>query len=264
MSLLRLALGGLALPLVAGGPVRAEDVPVQYLVDQKALKAAVAGTELTFSLYTDGACSAQVFTANRPVESLVIERLVLVTPKGARKSPKAARLAATLTGVDPEGTMFLQVTGTGITPVGGSCQSQVAVPADFASNVLEAYRAIGDVGQPLFENGWTNKGQGFASAAFLKDSLGIVHLRGTLNGPTGQVAFTLPAGYRPAATLFMSLAVGGVVTGNLLIANTGEVIPFCSVASNCTAAGNGAAGIDGLTFVAEWPYRPTHRRARFL
>jgi hypothetical protein len=240
-----------AFSLVTAVPVRADDVPVQYLVDQKELKAAIAGTELTFSLYADSACSDLLATANLPVESLVIERLALVRPKGAPKPPKAARLATTLTGVDPEGTMYLQVTGTGIAPVGPACQSQLAVPADYAASEQEAYHVIGAAGEPAFQNGWTNRGAEFATAAFLKDSLGFVHLRGTMQGTTGTVAFTLPPGYRPAALLFTSLAVGGVVSGNMLILANGEVMPFCSVAANCTMAGGGAAGLDGLTFLAE-------------
>ena len=47
-------------------------------------------------------------------------------------------------------------------------------------------------------------------------------------GPSGSVAFTLPAGYRPAAMLFTSLPVAGVVSGNMLIAANGEVTPFCN------------------------------------
>jgi hypothetical protein len=124
------------LAVVAAAPVRAEDVPVQYLVDQKPLKEAVAGTELSFALYADSACSALLFTTNLAVESLVIERLSLVRPKGAPKAPKAARLATTLAGVDPEGTMYLQVTGTGITPIGGSCQAQVSVPQALTPRLL--------------------------------------------------------------------------------------------------------------------------------
>lgn len=124
--------------LLAPALVRAEDVPVQYLVDQKPLKEAVAGTELTFSLHADSACSAPIFTANLAVESLVIERLSLVRPKGAPKAPKAARLATTLAGVDPEGTMYLQVTGTGITPIGSSCQAQVSVPQVLTPRLLSA------------------------------------------------------------------------------------------------------------------------------
>jgi hypothetical protein len=147
MGLLRCIFVCVTLAVVAVAPALADDVPVQYLVDQKPLKEAVAGTQLSFSLYADSACSDLLSTAGRVVEDLVIERLALVRPKGAPKSPKVARISTFLTGVDPEGTMYLQVTGTGITPIGPACQPQVAVPqvptprtlTPGSASTLEAY-----------------------------------------------------------------------------------------------------------------------------
>jgi hypothetical protein len=85
------ALALASLVLAAAAPTRAADVPVQYVVDQKALKLAVAGT---------------------------------VRPKGAPKAAKAARITATLAGVPPSGPTFLRVVGAGIQAVGGPCQAQ--------------------------------------------------------------------------------------------------------------------------------------------
>ncbi len=43
--------------------------------------------------------------------------------------------------------------------------------------------------------------------AFAKDSLGFVHLKGTIKGGTFYAAvFTLPAGYRPEQDLFLPVA----------------------------------------------------------
>ncbi|HEY8001946.1 MAG TPA: hypothetical protein VID76_08410 [Solirubrobacterales bacterium] len=140
-------------------------------------------------------------------------------------------------------------TTAGSATTAGNAENLGGAPASaYAKSALEPFHLVGTASEPPFENGWANKGGGFASTAFLKDPFGIVHLRGTMIGPSGSVAFTLPAGYRPAATLFTSLPVGGVVAGNMLIAANGEVIPFCSVAANCT--GGGAAGLDAITFVA--------------
>lgn len=50
---------------------------------------------------------------------------------------------------------------------------------------------------PTLQNGWVNYGDGWASAGYYKDSLGIVHLRGLVKGGTAAAAiFTLPVGYR--------------------------------------------------------------------
>lgn len=61
-------------------------LPVSYTVDEKALKAAVAGTNVTFDLYTDSACSGPIaYTETLPIENVeIISRLKLRMPKGAR------------------------------------------------------------------------------------------------------------------------------------------------------------------------------------
>lgn len=57
---------------------------------------------------------------------------------------------------------------------------------------------------PTLLNSWVNYGSGFADAAYWKDKFSVVHLRGTIrSGLTteGTTLFTLPSGYRPAATV---------------------------------------------------------------
>lgn len=52
-----------------------------------------------------------------------------------------------------------------------------------------------------FNNGWTNFGGGWAPAAYAKDALGFVHVRGLIkDGAAGQI-FLLPAGFRPPVDL---------------------------------------------------------------
>jgi hypothetical protein len=62
----------------------------------------------------------------------------------------------------------------------------------------------------LFQNGWVNLGGGFAAAAFRRDYLGVVRLRGTIaNHGVGAAAansaiYNLPVGNRPSAQLIGS------------------------------------------------------------
>ena len=58
----------LALPLVA----RAADLPVTYSVQEKPLKTAITGTPLTFTLYSDTACSQQVYQATVPIQNVTL------------------------------------------------------------------------------------------------------------------------------------------------------------------------------------------------
>lgn len=65
----------------------------------------------------------------------------------------------------------------------------------------EDWRYIGAVGQPIFENAWTNYSAGYQEAAFRKNGLGEVMVTLMIKGGTpgaGSIAFTLPVGYRPA------------------------------------------------------------------
>ncbi|MFN8545498.1 MAG: hypothetical protein U0807_14985 [Candidatus Binatia bacterium] len=102
------------------------DVQVSYTVDETALKTAVAGTTLTFQLYSDSACTMAAGAAvDVAIENVgLVERLKRFSPKGAAKPPKTDRLTTVLAGVTAPGTAFLTVTGTGIAPVGSGCQLQ--------------------------------------------------------------------------------------------------------------------------------------------
>lgn len=131
----------------------AADLPVRYTVDDKVLKGAVAGTNLTFQLYGDAACSGSVVHSQSvAVESVnVVSRLKrFKAPGSPTPPPKTAELAQTLTGVTASGNLFLQVTGTGVTPVGGACQAQAAAvqaPAGLGTVMKSANGTV--VGVPL-------------------------------------------------------------------------------------------------------------------
>jgi hypothetical protein len=117
---------------------RAADVPVIYEVDSVALKTAVTGTVLTFALHTDAACTSPVHAQATPIDDV---RLVAVIkrfkPRGGLKPPKTAQIQTTLTGVTATGPLYLQVSGTGITPVGGACQAQSASSSGRSGIVLK-------------------------------------------------------------------------------------------------------------------------------
>ena len=113
----------LAITCLEYGGLARGDVQVSYLVDEKALRGAVAGTTLTFSLYADNGCTTAVGgPATVTIEHTLIERLKRLTPKGATKAAATDRLTAVLTGVSAPSTTFLAVGGTGISPVGGQCR----------------------------------------------------------------------------------------------------------------------------------------------
>src|ERR1044072_5281429 len=116
-------LGAMIGLLLATPPARAADIPVSYNVEQVALKAAVSGTQLTFSLYTDGACSLAHASQMVAVDDVVpLEKIRSVKPKGGATPPKVARLNFVLSGIASAPELYLVVTGTGISPVGGACQ----------------------------------------------------------------------------------------------------------------------------------------------
>lgn len=87
----------------------------------------------------------------------------------------------------------------------------------------EAWHEIGQPGQPAFQNGWSNYSPSGYSAAYYKDRLGFVHLRGMIKGGTmSQTAFTLPVGYRPAKAMLLATASAHVY-GELLLYTDGRV-----------------------------------------
>jgi hypothetical protein len=106
----------------------------------------------------------------------------------------------------------------------------------------EAWHLVGTLGQPAFENGWTNYGGGFAPAAFYLDPIGRVHLQGIVkNGAKESTVFTLPAGYRPPEHLAFAVAAGtapGKVE-DVDVYSSGAVFAF---------GAESVIGLDGISF----------------
>lgn len=96
---------------------------------------------------------------------------------------------------------------------------------------------------PTLTNGWVNYGSGYNTAAYMKDSLGFVHLKGLIkSGTMTATAFTLPAGYRPIATYDIVVLSNGTV-GGVEITTAGLVVP--------AAGSNVYFSIDNISFKAE-------------
>ena len=85
---------------------------------------------------------------------------------------------------------------------------------------------------PVLLNSWTNYGGGFSNAAYYKDSLGMVHLRGMVRGGAiGSNAFVLPVGYRPDAVLYIAGVTSGSAIAIISVAPDG-VVKFDQGSSN--------------------------------
>ena len=93
-------------------------------------------------------------------------------------------------------------------------------------------------------NSWANQGGAYQNAEYWKDTIGNVHLHGSIkSGSTGTVAFNLPAGYRPAAQQTFALpitTIGG--HGSADIAAGGDV--------TITFSGGTIFSLCGITFRA--------------
>lgn len=100
---------------------------VHYDVEDKPLKAAVSGTVLSFELYEDSACTSMVAFDSIAIDDVKVSRLKRFVPSGAAKPPKTDTMEATMDGAPS--AAYLKVTGTGVTPVGGACQAQIASPS---------------------------------------------------------------------------------------------------------------------------------------
>lgn len=121
-----------ALTFVVCSMAGAADLPVRYAVQETPLKTGTpAGTSITFSLYSDAACTKLVHEAAVLIEDVtLISRVKLLTPKGAVRPPATDEIQTTLPGVAAAGALYLTVTGTGVVPAGATCQPQVVSAGD--------------------------------------------------------------------------------------------------------------------------------------
>ena len=107
------------------------------------------------------------------------------------------------------------------------------------------WREIGATNQPAFLNGWLNYDVTYNSAAFRKDALGYVHLKGLVrSGGVGSDIFVLPVGYRPALrAIFAGLNASNNAVGRIDVLPTGNISPQLT--------SNSWVSLEGITFKAE-------------
>jgi hypothetical protein len=84
-------------------------------------------------------------------------------------------------------------------------------------------RLVGAVGEPAFGSGWKNAGGGYQVAGFYRDQEGVVHLRGVVDLGSTLTIFTLPPGYRPAATEAFSALLGDTHIAWVFVVASGDV-----------------------------------------
>ena len=83
-----------------------------------------------------------------------------------------------------------------LTPPAGYADLQTWLARNFGILQVEAAHEVGEVGEPAFDNGWSNLGSPHAAASFYRDSFGLVRLQGHITGGTAAAtAFALPTGY---------------------------------------------------------------------
>lgn len=150
--------------------------------------------------------------------------------KNAVTGKKIAKNAVTGAKVKDDSLTGADVLESGLGKVPAAASADSATNAGHAASAdtlsaSEAWHEVGTAGNPAFQNGWSNYSPSFYGAAFYKDRLGNVHLRGTIDdGTMSQTAFTLPPGYRPPKGLLLPTASAHVY-GELLIYPDGRVDP---------------------------------------
>ena len=143
---MRLSLAATIVAVLLPPVAFALDVPATYDVEAKALKEAVAGTPITFNLYTTDDCTGSpVTTEVVNVEDIgSIDVVKQFTPKDSPKRPVTGKIRQVITTDSGDFKYRLTVTGTGIVPVGGACQPQYAsLPTAIAESVPSGVIPVG-------------------------------------------------------------------------------------------------------------------------
>lgn len=233
------ALVAASLVLLIADIAGAASLQVSYTVEDKALKGAVSGTALTFALYADPACTVAVDAENVVVDDVdLIERVKRFTPKGGTKGPAAARMVEVLSGVTTAPTVYLAVTGTGVTPIGGACQLQYA-SADNVGTVLPCASQVGT--EVVFEGCNVNVRSGAGATDAAVNSLGnlVVGYNENIDGSARSGSHNLVVGTHHGYASY-----AGVVGGSRNSATGTYAVSFgvSNVASGQFATVTGGSG----------------------
>lgn len=119
------AIASVALVGPFGGARAQATVSVEYRIEAAPFKGTTAGDPLTFTLFSDATCTAQLDQVALPAgdPAIHVEKPKFVAVKGAPKPGKTLRLGAALDFVVAS-PFFLEITGNGIVGAGASCQAQ--------------------------------------------------------------------------------------------------------------------------------------------
>lgn len=193
-------------------------------------------------MYVDVAVTASQSYTNNSNNML---KLVAVagTPAASPADPSIANIQAAIGAANPYIILARVVVGAGVTQINSGNITDlraICVPrrVDSTSFVDQPSWTA-----PTFTNGWLNYGGGFQTVAYYKDFLGIVHVRGLVkSGTLNQPMFTLPAGFRPSATIgFATNTDTGI--GNLQVTALGQI--------QIVSGGTGFVYLDAIQFRAE-------------
>jgi len=145
------------------------------------------------------------------VTAAKLKENAVTTAKIKDEAVTAAKIMrGTLTGTQ------VQASTLGPVPLAESAKT-AAVASSLAPS--EPWHQVGAPGEPGFLNDWENVGTATPTAAFYKDKVGTVHLRGEVKGPpatSDKAIFVLPPGFRPTATVdfaFTGYCIAGEFCG---------------------------------------------------
>lgn len=166
-----------------------------------------------------------------------LKRNAVTTPKIKNGAVTGAKIALSTLGKVPEAAHA--------DTAANADQLAGAPSSSYAKSQLEAVHLIGTAGEPPFEAG-VNNSSSFSTthAGFYKDSLGIVHLQGTVSAPTGHALFVLPPGFRPQSLVCWATPA---FVGLTYKVNRGCVLEDGTV-YNDRGEGTEYISLDGFTF----------------
>ena len=113
----------------------------------------------------------------------------------------------------------------------------------------EGWHEVGAPGEPPFRNGWKITDSSSPTLAFYEDGEGVVHLRGTVTGPSHEIMFQLPPGYRPGPGKVIDLTVFCGCTEPMNI--VGPNPELAAEYQGAVLPPAGTDSLDGVSFPAE-------------
>lgn len=204
----------------------------------------VVSTLCLFLLLGGGAAYAASHLGKNSVGSKQLKKNAVTEAKIKNEAVTAAKVRkGTLTGTQ------INVSTLGTVPSANHAGG--ADTATTANSLVapEPIHVVGAPGEPGFENGFEAQSTE-EHVSFYKDHECVVHLTGSIHGPSGTTAFTLPPGYRPTDEYNQTIQASPLELAGLDIgaeghpSEPGEVFPFVK------GGGTSIFNLDGVTFRA--------------